>query len=185
MRKLVTLIAAFAACAPLARGAENHGFYVGAGAGRVTVSTLPGSSTGYQAFVGYDFNRYLAIETDYLNIGNFSAGAVGPYPGSSALGTLSLSGEAASVLGKLPLTRRFALFARVGGLYWRGEATAGVFSNGGALFSTSVSNSGTVLIWGGGGEALLGPFALRAEYQQTDINGHTYRFAGGSLIYRF
>ena len=185
MRRLLTVIAAVAAGAPLARGAENHGFYLGAGANRVTVSTLPGSSTGYQAFVGYDFNRYLALETDYLNIGNFSAAASGPYPGSSAIGMLSLSGETASVLGKLPLTRRFALFARVGGLYWRGEATASVLSNGVGLFSTSVSNSGTAFIWGGGGEAFLGPFALRAGYQQTDINGHTYRFAGGSLMYRF
>jgi hypothetical protein len=185
MRKLITLIAALGACAPLARGAENHGFYVGAGADRVTVSTLPGSSTGYQAFVGYDFNRYLAIETDYLNIGNFSAGAVGPYPGSSALGTLSLSGETASVLGKLPLTRRFALFARLGGLYWRGQATATVYSNGFGVFTTSVANSGTAFVWGGGGQVRLGPFTLRAEYQQTDINAHRYRFAGGSLIYRF
>ncbi len=185
MRKLVTVIAALGACAPLARGAQNHGFYVGVGADRVTVSTLPGSSTGYQAFIGYNFDRFLALETDYLNIGNFSAAAAGPYLGSSALGTLSLSGEEVSALGKLPLTRRFALFARLGGLYWRGQATTTVSSGGFALFGTSVANSGTVFIWGGGGEALLGPFTLRAEYQQADINAHMYRFAGGSLIYRF
>ena len=185
MRKLVTVIAALGVCAPLARGAENHGFYVGAGADRVTVSTFPGSSTGYQAFIGYNFDRFLALETDYLNIGNFSAGAAGPYPGLSAIGTLSLSGEEVSALGKLPLTRHFALFARLGGLYWRGQATATAYSGRFAIFDTSVSNSGTTFVWGGGGEALLGPFTLRAEYQQADIDAHMYRFAGGSLIYRF
>ncbi len=185
MRKLVTIIAALGACGPLARGAESHGFYVGAGADRVTVSPLPGSSTGYQAFIGYNFDRFLAIETDYLNIGNFNAAAASPYLGSSALGALSLSAEEVSALGKLPLTRRFELFARLGGLYWRGQATVTVFSSGFPVFDTSVSNTGTTFVWGAGGQALFGPFTLRAEYQQTDINGHLYRFAGGSLIYRF
>ncbi len=179
MRRLLTLMIALVTAAPLACAARNNGFYVGAGAGRSSAGGALGSTTALQAFVGYDFNRFLGIETDYLSSGKMIAGGA---PGS---GSDSFSGAEASLLGKLPLLRRFALFGRVGFVYWHDDQTLATFNGPLNTFAATISQSGTSFAWGAGGEVSFGHLLVRGDFQQTSFDGLTFQLAGGSLIYRF
>jgi outer membrane protein OmpA-like peptidoglycan-associated protein len=118
--------------------ADDSGWYVGAEAGesvaridngRIKAALLAsGLETvsmddevhhfGYKLFGGYQFNRYLSLEGGYFDLGKFGFTAQTLPPGALR-GNLKLRGADLDVLGTLPITQRFAIFARGGGNYAR------------------------------------------------------------------
>jgi OOP family OmpA-OmpF porin len=69
--------------------------------------------TGYKAFAGYQFNRYLALESGYFNLGKLDFTAY-TLPGGTLNGALKTQGLNLDVVGFLPITRKFSAFARAG-----------------------------------------------------------------------
>jgi Outer membrane protein beta-barrel domain len=163
---------------------DASGFYIGAGAGQISVKDAGDNTTGYKAFLGANFNPYVGIEAAYIDDGSETVGIYDPVSGVSTYGDGTVRAAQLSVLGKIPLSRYFALFARVDGIYWREDFSAAYYSYGSA-YGYSASETGTSFGWGAGGEASFGHFGLRAEFEQADINSYTTRMISGSLIFRF
>lgn len=184
MRLLATAAAGLILLSPAAY-ADDAGFYMGAGAGQISIKDVDGSTTGYKGFLGASFNRFLGIEAGYIDGGSASASQYDPYGGVSAYGTETARAAQFSLMGRIPLTPYFSLFGRAGGLYWRDDVNVAAYDYYGNAYGYAASSTGTAFDWGGGGEAYLGHFALRAEFEQASINSYTYQLITGSLIYRF
>ncbi|HSW06493.1 OmpA family protein [Aquabacterium sp.] len=127
------------------------------------------SSPAYKLFAGYQFNRYLALEGGYFNLGKFGFTST-TVPAGSLTGEIKLQGVNADVLGMLPLGERFALFGRVGAQYARARDN---FSATGVVrvLNPSPSKSETNLKLGGGLQYELSRSVLmRAEAERYRIN---------------
>jgi opacity protein-like surface antigen len=144
---------------------ENSGLYVGAGLGDFSTEIddigdvdidFDEDSDATKIFAGWRFNRFLAVQLDYIDFGGSTA----------ALDLLEIEsdtkGLAPSVVGTLPLGP-VEVFARAGVLFYDLEVT----SNGTEL----IDESGQDLVYGAGlGLTLLERLALRLEYEIVDIS---------------
>ena len=78
------------------------------------------SSLGGKLFVGYNFNKYLALEGFYTNFGEFKVNA-SAFDGIDTLSTVDswkASGFGIAGLGMLPISNSFSLFGKFGLVYW-------------------------------------------------------------------
>jgi OOP family OmpA-OmpF porin len=132
----LALAAIAAAASPAAMAAEQTGiWYLGIGAGQSRAkiedsginAVLSGTgataaatvknehSFEYKAFVGYQFNRYFAVEGGYFNLGKFSFDSTTAPPGTLHGDLKNSYGLNVDALGMLPIVAdRFSLFGRVG-----------------------------------------------------------------------
>jgi OmpA-OmpF porin, OOP family len=126
---LATLAAIASTCAM----ADDAGWYAGGNAGeslatidnaRITSGLLNDGfgvtsikdddhHFGYKLFGGYQFNRYLALEGGYFDLGQFGYTANTVPPGAMT-GNAKFSGMNLDAIGILPLTEKFAAFGRFG-----------------------------------------------------------------------
>jgi opacity protein-like surface antigen len=148
---------------------ENSGFSVTS-----PVSQLDGSSTALQGLVGYRFNPYFGFELSFADIGtlNYSAtmtltggGLPSPSPGSIS-GDVSSKGPILSVIGSVPLRKRWEVFGRVGLFY--ADTTIGVAAtvlNLSSSSSTSAHSTDWALGIGGAFNASR-RFSIRLEYEK-------------------
>lgn len=107
MKKTVAIALLFAAVVLPAYAADS-GAYAGikVGSNRVGFNALSDSTdTGYGAFLGYQYNRNLAIEGEYTDLQRFTTAA--GITGKSDLWGLS-------ALGIMPLQNRFSVFGKLG-----------------------------------------------------------------------
>ncbi|MDO8770031.1 MAG: outer membrane beta-barrel protein [Burkholderiaceae bacterium] len=74
------------------------------------------SDTTFKAFAGYQFNRYLAVEAGYFNLGNSGFTAT-TAPAGTYSNQLKIDGVNADVVGTWPLTDRWSALGRVGAQY--------------------------------------------------------------------
>ena len=134
----------------------------------------------YNLQVGYRFNRFLAIEGAYADLGQISyrSQSSGAFPMDQ--GTINFnvdsetSGFVVSVLGVLPLTYQWEVYARAGALFAtnrlsinlavRGE----IFATPGGDNITDAFSKGTTEYLGGVGVAMrvLDIYDVRLEYQR-------------------
>lgn len=70
-------------------------------------------NNGFKLFGGYQFNRYLALEGGYFDLGEFSYDA-DTVPAGTVSGKLDLRGVNLDLVGLLPFTDKFSAFARAG-----------------------------------------------------------------------
>lgn len=112
----------------------------------VTSGVLPGVSaasstkdekdTAYKLFGGYQFNRNLAIEGGYFNLGNNSFNAV-TSPAGTLAGETKAQGLNLDLVGTLPLTERLSALARIGAHHTWSKST---FSGTGAAAAVASSS---------------------------------------------
>jgi len=87
-------------------------------AGGFTAASLKDddSDLGYKLFGGYQFNRYLALEGGYFNLGEFGFKA-DTVPAGTLGGNIKLQGFNLDGLVHVPLSDRFSAFGRLGANY--------------------------------------------------------------------
>jgi len=152
-------------------GNNLEGFYIGAGVGDFSSSVdeidnldqiddagidFSDGDNAMKVFAGWNFNRFLALQGDYVDFGQ-SSGFVAP----SVSGTSDVQGFAPSIVATIPIGP-LELFGRVGMMFYEVDMNL----SGGRL----VDESGEDLVWSAGlGIDILDRANLRLEYEQYDI----------------
>lgn len=204
-------IAALAAMAAPAAQAQDTGWYAGGNVGRAGATIdddrirggLAGQGlvtntiedrehdTGYKVFGGYQFNRNLAVEGGYFDLGEFGYTAR-TTPAGRLSGDMSARGLNLDLVGTLPLTERFSVLGRVGVTSMR---TEGRFSATGAArvpyASATSSQTSANAKWGAGvAYAFNDSLSMRLEAERFRLKdsvgnrGHVDMVSVG-LVYRF
>ena len=154
------------------RAGDNvEGFYLGGGIGDFSAAVdeinnlddiddvgidFSDGDNATKIFGGWHFNRFFAVQGDFVDFGE-SSGFVSP----SASGTSDVQGLAPSIVGTLPIGP-IELFARVGMMFYEVDLNL----TGGQL----VDESGEDLVWSAGlGIDVLDRLNLRLEYEEIDI----------------
>jgi len=154
------LLSLVSASAAIAVDPGVRGFYFGASAGKtssdtdvdfdiisrnarftVRTSDFDDTDDGYSIFGGYRFFRALAVEAEYLHLGEVRYTAQGTLPGQGStpyLLTLGLKtrGLTGSVLGTIPLSESFELFGRAGFLFANTDITGRLSGPGVSVYDT-------------------------------------------------
>ena len=153
------------------------------------VSQLDDSSTEVHGLFGYRFNSYFGFELAFVDLGklNYSAamtltggGLPSPSP-SSIAGDLSAKGPVLSILGTVPLRKRWELYGRAGLFYADTTLDVGAsISNVASSSGISARSTDTVLGIGGA----FNPsrrFSIRLEYQKFKDVGDPDRTGEGDV----
>ena len=159
------------ACAVIAVGAvavpadaADNGFYLGASVGAAGVKyddfessnfDYDAGSIGYKIIAGWRFLDWLAVEADYIDLGN------GDDKVNGVKIETDVSGATLSAVGFLPVGP-VDVFARVGAIDWSTDISA-------PSFNASQNDDGIDFTYGVGAQFRLGSLALRAEYEQFDV----------------
>jgi OOP family OmpA-OmpF porin len=101
-------------------------------------TTLDDTDSGWKAYLGYRFNRYLAAEAGYVDLGeaSFSTTIVSAPPGTTPTppfpihATATAKGVLLSGLANLPLTQSMFAFAKAGVFHWRATFTEQIPTTG-------------------------------------------------------
>ena len=215
MRTVKTILGAAAVIAGIAAqpavAAEATGnWYVGLGAGQGNANT-PGlapivagtpvtsvatggssNSTAAKAFVGYQFNKYIAAEGGYFRLGDFTFDGTTTPNGTLHGSYKNRAGYNLDAVGSLPLYQdKFMLLARVG---VQTSKTSDLFNGTGAaanLTNPSPSKNKVSYKYGAGAEydftQNIGARVEWERYQVSDgISGTVnVNFVSGILLYRF
>ena len=153
-----TLLAALiGAAASGAQAAEDHGFYLGAGAGQsfVDEGAYDDEDTAFSVFGGYQFNRWFGLEAGYADFGKLEPDVAGP----------ALEPDAAylTAVGTLPFTDRLSGYLKAGVQRWNLDAAIP------GLTGTD-DDSGTDPTYGVGLQYRFSDaFALRGEYSRFEV----------------
>lgn len=167
---LASIIGAFA----LPAMADNNLYILGdVGRGKMEIdgsnnSTYSKTATSYSLGLGYDFNKFFALEVAYRDLGTVSDR--GSYTDANVLynyrDEASASAIQASIVGKLPISDEFSVFGRLG----VGKVDIdydSVETSGNTSWSDSDSVSKSKALFGVGASYNITPeVALRAEYNQ-------------------
>jgi OOP family OmpA-OmpF porin len=152
-------------------GSNTEGFYLGGGVGDFSSAVdeidnlddvddvgidFSDGDNATKLFAGYAFNRFFAVQGDFVDFGEAS-GAVSP----SVRGTSDVQGIAPSIVGTLPIGP-IELFARLGVMFYDIDLNLG----GGRV----IDDSGEDAVWSAGiGIDVLDRLNLRLEYEEIDI----------------
>ena len=152
-------------------GENTEGLYVGGGIGDFSAAVdeidelddiddvgidFSDGDNATKIFAGWAFNRFFAVQGDFVDFGE-SSGFVSP----TASGTSDVQGLAPSIVGTLPIGP-IELFGRVGMMFYDVDLNLG----GGRV----VDESGEDLVWSAGiGIDVLDRLNLRLEYEEIDI----------------
>jgi len=161
------------------------------------------SDTAYSVGFGYEFNKYIAVEAGWLDIGKTSASASGTLTGTlygkpyTATGTLT--GEAETdgfYLGpivSLPITEKFKAYAKIGVYFWDTDIEAsasGTITYDGTIYAGNAkvqqSESGEDLYFGiGASYDIINNFTVRADWTRYEVmNDDVDVFAVG-VVFKF
>jgi OOP family OmpA-OmpF porin len=152
-------------------GRNLEGFYLGGGIGDFSSAVdeinnlddiddvgldFSDSDNATKVFAGWNFNRFFAVQGDFVDFGESSG-----FVSTSAQGTSDVQGLAPSIVGTLPIGP-IELFARVGMMFYEIDLNL----TGGRV----LDESGEDLVWGAGlGIDVLDRLNLRLEYEEIDI----------------
>lgn len=171
--------------------ASAQAFYVGAGFGStdtgegnaipylITSGTVDGKDSGFKIYGGFEFTPNLAVEMAYVDLGELTyGGTFGPDPVTN--GRLETTGLNVALVGTVPVSPGFSLFAKGGIFAWSAEArdiTAGRVFVG--------RDEGGDLSFGLGAAFYLNEnLSLRAEWERFEANDSITLLSAG-LAYRF
>ena len=100
---------------------QDAGFYLGASIGQSRAKDFCDDSGGFSCddkdtawklFGGYQFNRHLAVEAGYTDLGE--VGVSGVLSGVSVRGTVEVTAFELMGVGSIPLMDRFSLYGKLG-----------------------------------------------------------------------
>jgi hypothetical protein len=134
-------------------------------------------SKGWEAFFGYEFNRYFAIEAGYMDVGEDTVSILGV---ASAL--LDTTAYQASVLGSLPLGDWGSVYGRAGLLHWEAAESANVPSMGLIIAGES---EGDDPFFGVGAALNVEGALVRLEYRLAEIDDADLNQIGLQIAWRF
>ena len=123
----------------------------------------------YKVFGGYQFNRFLALEGSYFDLGTFGF-AASTTPAGTFNGETRLRGLGLDAVLSAPLTDKFSVFAKVGGNYTEARDR---FSASGAATASNANPSISELnpkIGFGMQYALTDALSVRAELERYRVN---------------
>jgi OOP family OmpA-OmpF porin len=184
----------------LAAGAawsQDKGFYVGGSLGRsemkdhcngVSIS-CDKTDKAWKIFGGYQFNRNLAAELGYTDLGDTKAS--GTQGGVAVNGNVSAKAWELVGVGSMPIMQELSLYAKLGIYHGSTDSTSSAAVSG---FSTSGSASSTntdFTVGFGVQVAFLRNLAARAEWQKyNDVGGNNtgktdIDVLSASILYRF
>jgi OmpA-OmpF porin, OOP family len=148
--------------------AQDMGFYAGFSLGQSSADldcqgfACDDKDTTWRILGGYQFNRNLAVEVGYSDLGEVSVNA-------GVLGAATIEATAIEVVavGILPLANQFSVYGKLG--MYRGEAD----QSGTGAFVASASESNTDLTFGVGVKYdFTRNLGVRAEWQRySDLGG--------------
>lgn len=94
---------------------DADGIESGLQAGGLTTTRIKEDerNNGFKLYGGYQFNRYLAVEGGYFDLGQFTYEAT-TLPTGTVSGELKVRGVNLDLVGFLPFTEKFSAFARAG-----------------------------------------------------------------------
>ncbi|OGB81765.1 MAG: flagellar motor protein MotB [Burkholderiales bacterium RIFOXYC12_FULL_60_6] len=144
---------------------------------------------GFKLFGGYQYNKYLALEAGYFDLGQFGFVA-NTNPTGTLSGNIKVRGLNLDAVGMLPITDKFSAFGRLGVAY---AHTDGNFAGTGAVnvLNPSPNARDTNLKVGLGVQyAFTDALSLRAEIERYRINDAVGNkgdvdLASIGLVYRF
>jgi OOP family OmpA-OmpF porin len=206
-----TLVAAMAAVmgSCIAMANEDSGWYIGGSAGQsrakiddpgITDSLLAAGITttmikdndrrfGYKFYGGYEFNKYIALEAGYFDLGRFGFTA-NTVPGGGLTGESKINGANLDAVVMLPFTRKFSAFGRVGYNYAYAKDTFVGYAPVIVQDPDRMQHSGNYK-FGGGLQFLFTPsVGMRLEAERYRVEdgvgnkGDIDLFSAG-LVYRF
>jgi OmpA-OmpF porin, OOP family len=179
MKRKATTILAAATLVTLSAPAwsQDIGVYVGGSIGQVEYRaacegvTFPcdEKDTAWRVAAGYQFNRHLAVELGYANLGGPKSG------GSLALTSTTVEATSdtevtawdLSAIGSVPLVDRLFAYGRAGIYRAEVEGSSSLSVSGVTTSSSSVNESNTGVILGIGLKyEFLRSLAVRAEWQR-------------------
>lgn len=162
------------------------GFYATASVGqtRADIEDMPGFSvddtdTGYSLGLGYEFNKYVAFEAGYVDLGETTM----------TLGAFNAAVEADGFYFgpkvSLPITDKFSVFGKVGLFAWDVDASSN--------FGVAASASGTDAYFGAGlAYDITDALALKAEWTRYNSVGDENTtdsadvdFIAAGLVFKF
>jgi OmpA-OmpF porin, OOP family len=141
---------------------------LGAGLATTSMSTDE-RDTAYKLFGGYQFNRHLALEGGYFNLGRFGFNST-TSPAGTLNGEIKLQGVNLDLVGTWPLSQRWSALGRVGAQY---ASARDSFSGTGAVSVRDANPSKRELNYkaGVGLQYEVSPsFLVRAEAERFRIN---------------
>jgi len=163
--------------------AADSGFYIGANVGKATLSGSPysdfakKSDTSLGLLGGYQVNKNLAVEMQYIDFGKSYAQAA--YP-------IKTTGVSLSAVGILPVSGSFSVFGKLG------VASTTLKVDCGACSPANYSVTKTAIAYGLGGQynftQALGirigydKYAIGKSSEQTD---GTYGVISAGVVYKF
>ncbi|HEU4624303.1 MAG TPA: outer membrane beta-barrel protein [Steroidobacteraceae bacterium] len=169
MKALVALLLLMG-CASVSLADNDKGLYLGAGIGYFSLKSkqiapaaptsiqFDGNDTSFKAFAGWRFNKLLAVELDYIDLGK---------PGQDFVGThveARINGAAPYLKGTLPLGP-LELYAKAGYMFYDLKIEAS-----GQEVSSRSKNQDDVIAAVGLGLTLLGHLNATLEYEYIDIS---------------
>jgi OOP family OmpA-OmpF porin len=178
---LTTLAFAFAGAAYAADDENPSGPYISAGLGQFdvkidnlegvgdTLQELDADDSAWKLGFGWRFNPYIALEADYVDLGNPSGNF--DATGSSGDYDVELSGFSGYLIGSLPLGI-FELSAKAG-YYWHDVNLHVDFNNvgpGNGNVIESSSNSGAFVYGIGAGATFFQHLNVKVEYELMDLD---------------
>ncbi|WP_293234481.1 outer membrane beta-barrel protein [Paludibacterium sp.] len=123
------------------------------------------TDTAYKLQLGYQLNRYFAIEGGYVDLGKASYSIAGT--GSQGSLEYKASGVNAVAVGILPLNDQFSVFGKVGGIVARVEGSGATSGSGVRIWSNNPSSTDLKGTWGVGVNwDVTRNVAVRAEFEQ-------------------
>ncbi|MDP2788149.1 MAG: outer membrane beta-barrel protein [Pseudomonadota bacterium] len=135
--------------------------------GITATSTIDDSDTAWKLFAGYRFNKNLAVEGGYADLGKATFDSIVTSGGGGRV-SASWGAKAWSLaaVGILPVTDQFEVFGKIGGYFYNADLSA-TGSGGGGTVSVSVDDDGTGLLFGvGASYSFTKNIAVRAEWER-------------------
>ena len=199
-RKFVLSLAVLLAFSLLVPGAQAGKLYAGASLtqstvdlglsdiddGSLTSGNVDDSDTGWKAFVGFRFVKFLAIEADFIDVGGVSIAATSDGSGPDFLAgsvgaTAKVDGYRVSALGIIPIGQRFSILARYGVFYWDATAT---ISNGG-MTAVAPDDDSDDFFGAGVAWQLKSSASLRLEYELMTVDDTDIDTVSAGVAFRF